>query len=238
MSTYGDYGSYGSYGSTGLDSLFGAAIGLLIFALIIGLVSVVFVILMLIGQWKSFKKAGYKGWEALIAGHNSFVNCTFAGINPIWVLFLVFGSVLNAIPFIGFLCYLGLFGYYQVVLGISTAKAFGKGTGFGIALAIPVSAPIAWFILGGKNVQYIGKNPCNDPIMGMFDKNGNNNQQPNQNQYNNNQQFNGGFQQPMNNQSMNSQPMNNQPQVKFCTGCGYKVTNGERFCPGCGKEML
>ena len=35
MSTYGDYGSYGSYGSTGLDSLFGAAIGLLIFALII-----------------------------------------------------------------------------------------------------------------------------------------------------------------------------------------------------------
>ena len=34
MSTYGDYGSYGSYGSTGLDSLFGAAIGLLIFALI------------------------------------------------------------------------------------------------------------------------------------------------------------------------------------------------------------
>ena len=224
MSTYGDYGSYGSYGSTGLDSLFGAAIGLLIFALIIGLVAVVFVVLMLIGQWKSFKKAGYKGWEALIAGHSNFVNCTFAGI--------------NAIPFIGFLCYLGLFGYYQVVLGISTAKAFGKGTGFGIALAIPVSAPIAWFILGGKNVQYIGKNPCNDPIMGMFDKNGNNNQQPNQNQYNNNQQFNGGFQQPMNNQPMNGQPMNNQPQVKFCTGCGYKVTNGERFCPGCGKEML
>ena len=38
MSTYGDYGSYGSYGSTGLDSLFGAAIGLLIFALIFTLV--------------------------------------------------------------------------------------------------------------------------------------------------------------------------------------------------------
>ena len=25
--------------------------------------------------------------------------------------------------------------------------------------------------------------------------------------------------------------------VKFCTTCGYKITNGERFCPGCGSSV-
>lgn len=219
---YDTYGSYGSnYGSTGLEG-FGAFLGgLIILVVIIGIAAAVLMVLNFIGQWKAFKKAGYKGWECLIAGHNQFVNCSFVGINPIWVLFLVFGSVLNIIPFIGGLAYLALFIYYQVVVGISTARAFGKGTGFGIGLAIPVSAPIFWFILGGKNVQYVGANPCNDPIMGMFNK-GNNAPAP-------------AAQAVV--QPTAAPAVSTQPAVQFCTGCGYKVTNGERFCPGCGKEM-
>ena len=55
--------------------------------------------------------------------------------------------------------------------------------------------------------------------------------------------MNNNFQQPVNNAPVNNAPVNNTPvnneaQAKFCTACGYKVTNGERFCPGCGKEII
>ena len=52
------------------------------------------------------------------------------------------------------------------------------------------------------------------------------------------QPMNNNFQQPVNNAPVNNTPVNNEAQAKFCTACGYKVTNGERFCPGCGKEII
>lgn len=243
MNTYG-YDTYGSYGSSGLETGLAFAGALLVIVIIIGIAAAVLAVLGFIGQWKAFKKAGKRGWEALIAGHNQFVNCEFVGVNPIWVLFLLFGSVVCIIPILGSFLYFALFCYYQVLVGISTAKAFGKGTGFGIGLAIPVSAPIFWFILGGKDVQYVGPNPMEDFVLGFFDKNKANNSQATPNMNMNQGMNNGGFQQPQSVVNPTIQPMNNmmntnpstQP-TKFCTSCGYKVTNGERFCPGCGKEM-
>lgn len=216
MSNYGGYGSYGS--SYGYDTLGAAGAflgGLVVGFIIVGLIALVLAILGLIGKYKSYKKAGVKGYEALIPMHSQWVNCNIAGINPAWLLFLTFGSIVYIIPFIGWLIYLGLFGYYSVVLGISTAKAYGKGTGFGIGLAIPISAPIFWFILGGKNVQYVGANPINDPIMGMFDKSNN------------------AGAATVNPSMPQAQTV---VETKFCTGCGYKMSSSERFCPGCGKE--
>lgn len=232
-----DYGY--NYGYDVGSALGGFLAGMLAFIVIFGIVALVFAILMIIGQWKCFKKAGYNGWESLIAGHNQFVNCTFAGVNPIYVLGVMFGSIVSVIPIIGALAYLGFVIYYQFVVGINTAKAFGKGTGFGVALAIPLSAPIAWFILGKDDIKYVGVKK--DNIVGQ--NTSVNNEQPMQNP---------GYNQPqptvteptivapvMNKsieQSM--QPINPQPaQNNNCPRCGASTNPGDKFCMHCGNQL-
>lgn len=229
-----DYG-YNDYGMSQVGNMIGA---MLIFIAITAIISIVLVVLQFIGQWKCFKKAGYKGWETLIGGHSQFVNCTFAGVNPLLVLGIIFGSAVMAIPIIGWLAYFGFLIYYQFVVGLNTAKVFGKGTGFGIALAIPISAPIAWFILGNDKNVYVGP------------KNNNSGYQP---------------QVQVNNQSTNEQPVATpvmptpevtpvQPVVtpviptpeqsettnvsqSFCTNCGNTILPGTKFCTNCGKQI-
>ena len=121
-------------------------------------------------------------------------------------------------------------------------------TGFGIGLAIPISAPIFWFLLGGKDVKYVGPHPVNDFVAGWFKK------QPAAPQPNPNM-GNEGFREIQ--AVVNPQPIQSvaptvapvapvqptqvvQPAAsvaKFCTSCGYKITNNEKFCPGCGKAV-
>ena len=215
MYNYG-YDDYG-YGLQQAGQMLGT---MLIIAGIMSIVSIVFVVLMIIGQWKCFKKAGYKGWEALIAGHNQFVNCTFAGVNPILVLGVLFGSIVLFVPVIGWLAYIGFLIYYQVVVGLNTAKAFGKGTGFGIALAIPLSAPIAWFILGKDENVYVGPKSNNRGDQLQVQKNN-----------------------PVSNEQPVITPVIPTPEVapaqqpNFCTNCGNQLSPGTRFCTNCGKQL-
>lgn len=249
MSTY-DYNTYSSYDTSAAGAILGGAF------LIVGLIFLVAAaisVIGIIGQWKAFKKAGKNGWEAIIPFYNLVVACQISGVSPWWVLIYLLGTtVLNVIPVIGSFAALACSVYFLILLNVSVARSFGKETGFAVGLIF--LNPIFWFVLGGNNVQYVGPTPMNDVVMGMFNKNGNgsaNNgyQQPMNNGYQ--QPMNNGYQQPMNNgfqQPMNNnfqQPMNSAPaapqapsDVKFCTACGYKVTNGERFCPGCGKEVL
>lgn len=225
-----DYGyNYGYDYGMGVGSILGA---MLIVSLVVIGIGLVFAILMFIGQWKCFKKAGYNGWESLIGGHNQFVNCTIAGVNPILVLIFMFGSVVTIIPVIGWLAYLGFAIYYQVVVGINTAKAFGKGTGFGIALAIPLSAPIAWFILGKDNVKYVGvksENKAEPNIQTNNDQQEVNNQQP-------------VYSEPQNTvvEPIVVAPVVEQSQSvenNKCVNCGSLVNANDRFCMHCGKQL-
>lgn len=232
------YNNYYDYGyDYGMSSAAGMISSILIILLLIGLASIVLMILMFIGQWKCFKKAGYKGWETLIGGHNQFVNCTFAGVNPVLVLGVMFGSVVTIIPIIGWLAYLGFLIYYQVVVGINTAKVFGKGTGFGIALAIPLSAPIAWFLLGKDDVKYVGlsndnmnesssvpTNPVQpEPIVPVVPV-----VEPMINPIE--QQI-----QPVQPEIQVQEPVN--PMPLFCTNCGGEIIPGAKFCTKCGNRL-
>lgn len=223
-----DYGYYDTgYGyNSGVGSM-GAFVGTaLIVILIVSIISIALIVLQFIGQWKCFKKAGYKGWEVLIGGHNQFVNCTFAGVNPLLILGLMFGSVVTVIPVIGLLAYLGFLIYYQVVVGLNTAKAFGKGTGFGIALAIPLSAPIAWFILGKAENVYVGPQNKNKTVQPNIQMN-------NQSTY----------QQPVQPVVMptpevaSSQPEPQSTAPAFCTNCGSALAPNTKFCTNCGKQI-
>lgn len=197
-----DYGyNVGNSLATGVIS------SVLIILLLVVVISLVAAILMIIGQWKCFKKAGYQGWESLISGHNQFVNCSLAGVNPILVLVLLFGSVVTIIPVIGWLAYFGFLIYYQIVVGINTAKAFGKGIGFGIALAIPLSAPIAWFILGKDNIKYVGV-----------------------------KQNDNGHEDNVDSTEQTVQPVET-VQPSNCSNCGAAINADDKFCMYCGKQL-
>lgn len=217
--TYGSYSSYDSYGAMG-----GILAGIGILVLIIGLISLAIAILGIVGQWKAFKKAGKGGWESIIPFYNTVVCCQISGVNPWWVLIYFLGSfVLNIIPVIGSLASMALSVYFVILLNVSVARSFGKSDGYAAGLIF--LSPFFWFALGGKNAQYAGPRPMNDVVLNFV----------------NEKIFNKGLQ--TNNATATTvQPTvapeaPAQAEVKFCTGCGYKITNGEKFCPGCGKEV-
>jgi hypothetical protein len=106
-----------------------AAIGFLLY---LGIV-----VLVIAGVWKVFTKAGQPGWAAIIPIYNLYILTKIAG-KPGWWLLLFF------IPLVNFVI--------AILLAIDVAKAFGKGTGFGIGLAL--LGIIFYPILGFGDAQY------------------------------------------------------------------------------------
>ena len=100
---------------------------------------VAFMILMIVGVWKIFTKAGQPGWASIIPIYNWYVWCKIVGRPGWWVLLLF-------IPFVNFIV--------GIVLCIDLAKSFGKGVGFGIGLVL---LPLIFCpILGFGSAQYQG----------------------------------------------------------------------------------
>ena len=93
-------------------------------------------LLMIIGMWKVFAKAGQPGWASLIPIYNVYVICEIAGTPDNFIFLLI--PVLNI--------------YYLFVTYIEFCKKFGKETGFAIGLVL--LAPVFWCILGFGSAQY------------------------------------------------------------------------------------
>ncbi|NBD12638.1 MULTISPECIES: DUF5684 domain-containing protein [Corallococcus] len=91
------------------------------------------------GIWKTFTKAGEPGWAAIVPFYNIYVMTKIVG-RPAWWVVLAILPCVNIIA---------LF-----IIGIDMAKSFGKGTGFGIGLAL--LGPIFYAILGFGDAQYQG----------------------------------------------------------------------------------
>ena len=248
MSTYDYTTTYDTIDT--VSSTAGAVVGgvLLIIGIAV-LIGLAVAVCTIIGQWKAFKKAGKGGWEAIIPVYNQIVLCQITGVNPWWILIVFGGSLvlgfLSAIPVIGFLFTLASYAltiYFCVILYVSTARSFGKSDGY--AAGLYFLAPIFWLLVGGKNTQYVGPKPMKDVVWNFVEEKilgkgtPGYGSQPQQNNGGFQQPVNNNFQQPVNNAPVNNASVNNDAQAKFCTACGYKVTNGERFCPGCGKEIL
>jgi hypothetical protein len=86
------------------------------------------VVVEIAAMWRVFTKAGYPGWAAIVPIYNAVVMCKIGGKPGWWFLILWL-----VIP------------WFMVSIGI--ARAFGKGTGFGIGLALlfPIFVlPLAW----------------------------------------------------------------------------------------------
>lgn len=221
---YYDYGyDAGSAVATGV----GAALGILAFVYILALAVSIFTI---VCNWKVFKKAGKKGWEAIVPIYNTIVLLEITNL-PMWYIALFFIPVGNII--VMFLIYIEL------------AKKFGQSAGFGVGLVFlnPIFMAILAF---NKNYVYQGQVVMNNQPMY--------NQQPMNNQPVYNQQP------MMNNQmnTMNQQqspimdqpvvapvidqtvvePVQPQPAVNNnCSKCGAPVNPGDRFCMSCGNQL-
>ena len=89
-------------------------------------------------MWTVFVKAGQPGWAAIVPLYNVIVLLKIAG-KPLWWFLLMLVPLVNIIV--------------VFIVAIAIAKNFGKGTGFGVGLALlgPIFYPIlAW---GGARYQ-------------------------------------------------------------------------------------
>ncbi len=81
------------------------------------LVYLAIMVLLLMGMWKVFVKAGEPGWAVFVPIYNIIVLLKIAG-RPAW-WFLILWLIIPAF-----------------LVAIDLARKFGKGTGFGIGLAL------------------------------------------------------------------------------------------------------
>ena len=103
------------------------------------LFSLAILIVVIAGLWKVFVKAGKPGWASLIPIYNAVVILQIVG-RPLWWLILLLIPIVSIVV---------LF-----IVAIDMAKSFGKGTGFGVGLAL--LAPIFYPILGFGDARYLG----------------------------------------------------------------------------------
>ena len=128
-----------------------AALGL-IMAMIagFGMILLAGYVVVLIGMWKVFTKAGQPGWAVLIPFYNIIVLLRVAGLPWYWV----FAVFLPIIPILGVLAYTVL----AVMCLHRISTRFGQGVGFTIGLTL--LSPIFFLILGFGSSKYVGEQPA------------------------------------------------------------------------------
>jgi hypothetical protein len=87
----------------------------------VGLIGLLIAIVVIIGLWKIFVKAGQPGWASIIPIYNAYIICKIAG-KPGWWVILLF------IPIVNFVI--------AIILWVELAKRFGKGIGYAIGLIL------------------------------------------------------------------------------------------------------
>lgn len=137
--------------------------------IIIAILAVTLTVLRVIGYWKLFNKAGEKGWKSLIPFYNQFVFYRLVWNVEFFFLYLggsVIVGILNGFervfdnPFLGFICMVISIAFTIITiwinwhLSINTAKAYGKGKGYGIGLFFLPN--LLRMILGFSDCQYQG----------------------------------------------------------------------------------
>lgn len=97
------------------------AIGAGVVGLIFILIYLAFVLLIIVGMWKMFTKAGKPGWASIVPIYNIFVLIEITG-KPLWWIVLLF------VPFVNFVV--------AILINLALAERFGKGGGFAVGLIL------------------------------------------------------------------------------------------------------
>lgn len=102
------------------------------------LVSLVVLVVVFIGCWKMFEKAGQPGWAILIPIYNAYIMLKIAG-RPGWWLLLYLIPVVNVV--------------IAIIVAIDVAENFGQGAAVGFFLNFLLGG-IGFLILGFGNYRY------------------------------------------------------------------------------------
>ena len=122
------------YDDAGANAVAGVGAGLMILYFAI-------VIFMLIVWWKIFIKAGKPGWGILIPIYNVILMLEIAG-RPGWWFLLMLIPVVDIV--------------IAIIVILDLAKAFGKGSGFGLGMLF--LGIIFYPMLAFGDAQYVGNN--------------------------------------------------------------------------------
>ncbi len=143
--------------------IFNALLSLGSIIFVYGIFAIAFWILLLIGQWFIFTKAGEAGWKSLIPFLNGHVCYRICWKPMYYWIFLLLGAVTSWISsntdgnifllFLSFACTVGAL-VIHVLFSIRLSKAFGHGAGFAVGLILLPS--IFTMILGLGSSQYVG----------------------------------------------------------------------------------
>jgi len=120
-------------------------------AAVMFLFMIAFYVLIVIGLWKTFIKAGHPGWAAIIPFYNIYIWVQIAGRPTWWFWVILVGALLGWIPIIGWILIIAIW-VMSLFLALDVAKNFGQGTGFGILLWL--FSGIMYLVLGFGNYQY------------------------------------------------------------------------------------
>ncbi|WP_430298421.1 DUF5684 domain-containing protein [Sinomonas sp. B1-1] len=124
----------------------------IVFGLIFAVIGLAVAGLLLMGI---FTKAGRPAWEAYVPFYNQYVLITHIVGRPTWWFWVILGgSLLSAIPFLGFLIAIGVFVLWIFVMN-DLSKSFAKDTAWTVGLVL---LPIVFLpLLGYGQYQYFGK---------------------------------------------------------------------------------
>jgi Na+/proline symporter len=111
------------------------------------LLSLAILVVIIVGLWKVFTKAGQPGWGSLIPIYNAYLWLKIAG-KPGWWLLLLFIPLVNIV--------------IAIIVAIEVAKRFGKSAAFGIFL-VAILAFIGIPILGFGDAVYTPQGAAPSP---------------------------------------------------------------------------
>jgi len=104
------------------------------------IVALALAVVLIIGLWKVYVKAGQPGWAVLIPFYNVYILLKIAG-RPGWWLVLCLIPLVNIV--------------IALMVAIDVAKAFGQSAVFGVVLLFLLSG-IGYLVLGFGNYKYVG----------------------------------------------------------------------------------
>lgn len=118
----------------------GGAVGGALIGSTMMLVILAIAVVVIVGMWKVFAKAGQPGWACLIPIYNLYILLKIAGKPGWWIL-------LFCIPLVNLVV--------SILVAIEVAKAFGQSAAWGVILLFLLGG-IGYLILGFGNYRYIG----------------------------------------------------------------------------------
>lgn len=134
------------------------------------ILGIVFFVLMIIADWRIFKKAGEPGWKSLIPFYNIYIMFKIVGMKGwFWAYFIIsivsgiiiaasgYGSATPDTPVPLYIALLIIFTFIftiivDVIYSYRTAKAFRHGLGYTIGLFLLPT--IFWFIIAFGKSKY------------------------------------------------------------------------------------